>query len=70
VRKYSSTAGSLAVFEWGVSSLMLLRRAGMYMYVDGEVEGLFHRFVVRNAVAAGTGRPVVMNVAHFLPMEF
>ena len=54
----------------GVSSLMLLRRAGMYMYVDGEVEGLFHRFVVRNAVAAGTGRPVVMNVAHFLPMEF
>ena len=41
----------------------------MHLYVDGEVEGFFHRFVVRTAVAAGTGRPVVMNVAHFLPMD-
>ena len=47
-----------------------LRRAGMHLYVDGEVEGVFHRFVVRHAVSAGAGRPVVMNVAHFLPMEF
>ena len=42
----------------------------MHLYVDGEVEGVFHRFVVRHAVSAGAGRPVVMNVAHFLPMEF
>jgi hypothetical protein len=50
--------------------LMQLCRTGMHLYVDGEVEGLFHRFVVRSAVTAGTARPVVMNVAHFLPMDF
>ncbi len=49
---------------------MTMCRTGMHLYVDGEVEGLFHRFVVRSAVTAGTARPVVMNVAHFLPMDF
>ncbi len=49
---------------------MNMRRTGMHLYVDGEVEGPFHRFVVRSAVTAGSARPVVMNVAHFLPMDF
>jgi hypothetical protein len=51
-------------------SLMQARRTGVHLYVDGEVEGPFHRFVIRSAVTAGTSRPVVMNVAHFLPMDF
>jgi hypothetical protein len=49
---------------------MRVRRAGMHLYVDGEVDGPFHRFVVRSAVNARTARPVVVNVAHFLPMDF
>ena len=52
------------------AALMRVRRAGVHVYVDGEVEGPFHRFVVRSAVNARTARPVVVNVAHFLPMDF
>jgi hypothetical protein len=49
---------------------MRVHRAGVHVYVDGEVEGPFHRFVVRSAVNARTSRPVVLNVAHFLPLDF